>query len=85
MTAYIDKIDVLYRKMYAVAEEVLPENREGVTRYLREMWWGCFELTESFEYRCVSWSHPIRDAEWSRQSKRCRLPEDVRHVLDPLC
>jgi hypothetical protein len=53
MIAYQDKINGLYAKMFGIATDILPANRESVNTYLHYMWKWFYLLTSSFESRSV--------------------------------
>ena len=48
MSHYVEEIDVLLAKMFALKRDVLPANRNGVDQYLHHVWTRSTTLTAAF-------------------------------------
>ncbi len=48
MSHYVEEIDILLAKMFALKRDVLPANRNGVDQYLHHVWTRSTTLTAAF-------------------------------------
>ncbi len=84
MTHYVNRIDELLAKMFAIKSDVLPANRRFVDYYLDSVWSWITELTTGF--RRAEWSDTMRDRFQSyvleEEVKMRRKLELVRHDID---